>query len=78
MIIKITQLSQTEARAELIQLTVQLYIEKMIKVDQFCCGCSLETGAIIVGVVSLIMGILYAFMGFAETLILVVDKLSSC
>ena len=36
----------------------------MIKVDQFCCGCSLKTGAIIVGVVYLIMGILYAFMGF--------------
>ena len=38
----------------------------MIKVDQFCFRFDLKTGAIIIGVVHLIMGITYASVGLAE------------
>ena len=37
----------------------------MIKVDQFCFRFDLKTGAIIIGVVHLIFGILYLSVGFA-------------
>ena len=37
----------------------------MIKVDQFCFGCDLKTGAIIIGVAHLILGILSVSVALA-------------
>ena len=38
----------------------------MIGVDKFCCGCDLKTGALIIGVVHLLMGLLSTAVGLAE------------
>ena len=38
----------------------------MIGVDKFCCGCDLKTGALIIGAVHLVLGILSTSVGLAE------------